>query len=67
LNFDESRVLIFAPPLTNPVSITSSFLGEKTVEYFVGVKSVRVSNKNIKATQVGFVVGGSKTMTSIGE
>jgi hypothetical protein len=48
LNFDESKVLIFTPLITNPVSTApSSFLGEKSVEYFIGVKSIKVSDKNV--------------------
>ncbi|AES62051.1 xyloglucanase-specific endoglucanase inhibitor protein [Medicago truncatula] len=43
-----SNVLIFTPFLTNPVSTTSYFLGEKTVEYIIGMKSIRVSDKNVK-------------------
>lgn len=69
LNTDESKNLIFTPLLTNPVSTApSSFLGEKSDEYFIGVKSIRVSGKNVKLNttllsidQNGF--GGTKIST----
>ncbi|GAU25834.1 hypothetical protein TSUD_30980 [Trifolium subterraneum] len=49
LNNDESKALIFTPLITNPVSTApSSFLGEKSSEYFIGVKSIKVSDKNVK-------------------
>lgn len=48
LNMDVSKVLTFTPLITNPVSTApSAFLGEPSVEYFIGVKSIRVSNKKI--------------------
>lgn len=49
LNIDVSKVLTFTPLIKNPVSTApSSFLGEPSVEYFIGVKSIRVSDKNVK-------------------
>ncbi|KAK7278401.1 hypothetical protein RJT34_23429 [Clitoria ternatea] len=48
LNIDVSKVLVFTPLVTNPVSTApSGFLGEPSVEYFIGVKSIRVSDKNV--------------------
>ncbi|CAK8572121.1 unnamed protein product [Lathyrus sativus] len=69
LNNDVSKVLTFTPLITNPVSTApSSFLGEKSSEYFIGVKSIRVSDKTVKLNttllsinQKGF--GGTKIST----
>ncbi|KAG4997745.1 Basic 7S globulin [Glycine soja] len=48
LNSDLSKVLTFTPLITNPVSTAPSyFQGEPSVEYFIGVKSIRVSDKNV--------------------
>ncbi|XP_027365956.1 basic 7S globulin-like [Abrus precatorius] len=48
LNKDVSKVLTFTPLITNPVSTApSAFLGEPSVEYFIGVKSIRISDKNV--------------------
>lgn len=47
LNMDVSKVLTFTPLIKNPVSTVSAFLGEPSVEYFIGVKSIRVSGKRV--------------------
>lgn len=48
LNQDVSKVLTYTPLITNPVSTApSAFLGEPSVEYFIGVKSIKVSEKNV--------------------
>ncbi|XP_020236535.1 basic 7S globulin [Cajanus cajan] len=69
LNMDVSKVLTFTPLITNPVSTApSAFLGEPSVEYFIGVKSIRVSGKNVplNATLLsidGNGFGGTKIST----
>ncbi|KAK7268902.1 hypothetical protein RIF29_21611 [Crotalaria pallida] len=47
LNQDVSKVLTFTPLITNKVNTVSGFLGEPSVEYFIGVKSIRVSGKKV--------------------
>ncbi|KAJ1398917.1 Xylanase inhibitor, C-terminal [Sesbania bispinosa] len=47
LNMDVSKVLTFTPLITNPVSTVTSSSGEPSAEYFIGVKSIRVSGKKI--------------------
>ncbi|KAG4908380.1 hypothetical protein AAZX31_20G196300 [Glycine max] len=48
LNSDLSKVLTFTPLISNPVSTAPSyFQGEPSVEYFIGVKSIKVSDKNV--------------------
>ncbi|KAE9619149.1 putative nepenthesin [Lupinus albus] len=47
LNMDVSKVLTFTPLITNHVNTVSGFLGEPSVEYFIGVKSIRVSGKKV--------------------
>ncbi|CAL0299912.1 unnamed protein product [Lupinus luteus] len=47
LNIDVSKVLTFTPLITNHVNTISGFLGEPSVEYFIGVKSIRVSGKRV--------------------
>ncbi|KAI4317941.1 hypothetical protein L6164_025764 [Bauhinia variegata] len=48
LNMDVSKSLTYTPLLKNPVSTAvSSFLGEPSVEYFIGVKSIKVSGKTV--------------------
>jgi hypothetical protein len=45
---DVSRNLIYTPLLINPVSTASAYFeGDKSTEYFIGVKSIKVNNKNI--------------------
>ncbi|KAF9619896.1 hypothetical protein IFM89_009678 [Coptis chinensis] len=47
-NIDISTSLIYTPLLINPVSTAGVFSqGEKSVEYFIGVKSIKVNEKSI--------------------
>ncbi|KAK7391742.1 hypothetical protein VNO78_20163 [Psophocarpus tetragonolobus] len=69
LNADLSKVLTFTPLLTNPVSTSpGSFMGEPSVEYFIGVKSIRISNKivSLNTTLLSIDsngIGGTKIST----
>ncbi|KAK7391741.1 hypothetical protein VNO78_20162 [Psophocarpus tetragonolobus] len=48
LKADVSKALTFTPLVTNPVSsVPLSIIGEPSVEYFIGVKSIRISGKNV--------------------
>ncbi|CDO98879.1 unnamed protein product [Coffea canephora] len=45
---DVSKSLIYTPLFINPVSTAGSFFqGEKSVEYFIGVKSIEVNGKPV--------------------
>ncbi|KAG9135154.1 hypothetical protein Leryth_026321 [Lithospermum erythrorhizon] len=65
-NHDLSSGLTYVPLLTNPVSTAGSYFeGESSVEYFIGVKSIRVNNADVplnttllKISSDGF--GGTK-------
>ena len=46
-NVDVSKSLTYTPLFINPVNTESGFLGDPSVEYFIGVKSIRVSEKAI--------------------
>ncbi|KAK7344050.1 hypothetical protein VNO77_13278 [Canavalia gladiata] len=69
LNMDVSKVLTFTPLLTNPVSTApSAFLGEPSVEYFIGVKSILVSDQKVPLNTTllsidGNGIGGTKIST----
>ncbi|KAK7393546.1 hypothetical protein VNO78_22104 [Psophocarpus tetragonolobus] len=46
LNVDASKFLSYTPLLMNPVSAAGTYSqGERSVEYFIGVKSIRVAEK----------------------
>ena len=47
LNSDISKVLTFTPLIINPVSTRSAFLGEPSTEFFIVVKSIRISDQNV--------------------
>ncbi|KAJ3673640.1 hypothetical protein LUZ60_005632 [Juncus effusus] len=67
--FDLSQSLTYTPLLINPVSTAATFVqGEKSVEYFIGVKSIRVDNKVLKIDQSLLTIdskgnGGTKIST----
>ncbi|QCE07583.1 hypothetical protein DEO72_LG9g2603 [Vigna unguiculata] len=69
LNEDLSKVLTFTPLITNPVSTApSSFMGEPSAEYFIGVKSIRISEKDVPLNKTLLSidrngVGGTKIST----
>lgn len=70
LNMDVSKTLTFTPLVTNPFSTSpSSFLGEPSYEYFIDVKSIRVSGKNVPLNKTLLKidtkngVGGTKIST----
>ncbi|KAF8401642.1 hypothetical protein HHK36_012588 [Tetracentron sinense] len=47
-NVDVSKNLVHTPLLINPVSTAGSyFKGEKSVEYFIGVKSIKINQKRL--------------------
>lgn len=47
-NIDVSRSLIYTPLLINPVSTASAYFeGEASVEYFIGVKSIKINGKSV--------------------
>lgn len=67
MNVDASRSLMYTPLLVNSVSTAGSYAqGERSVEYFIGVKSIKVNNKlvpNINTTLLsidGRGYGGTK-------
>ncbi|KAH9682910.1 peptidase A1 domain-containing protein [Citrus sinensis] len=69
-NVDVSKSLTYTPLIINPVEIESGFLGIPSNEYFIGVKSVKVSGKailfNAKLLSVdknGY--GGTKISTAV--
>ncbi|KAH7522372.1 hypothetical protein FEM48_Zijuj07G0131400 [Ziziphus jujuba var. spinosa] len=47
-NFDESKSLTYTPLFINPVSTAGSFFPrEKSTEYFIGVKSIKIDNQDV--------------------
>ncbi|KAF9625264.1 hypothetical protein IFM89_020850 [Coptis chinensis] len=46
-NIDVSTSLTYTPLLINPVSTASAYTIEKSTEYFIGVKSIKVNDKAI--------------------
>ncbi|KAF3326537.1 basic 7S globulin-like protein [Carex littledalei] len=49
---DVSKSLIYTPLLVNPVSTAgTSVNGEKSAEYFIGVKSIKINEKPVKLNQ----------------
>ncbi|XP_071736995.1 probable aspartic proteinase GIP2 [Rutidosis leptorrhynchoides] len=69
LNADASTNLQYTPLIKNPVSTASAFIqGDTSTEYFVGVKSIQVNEKDVpvnktllKINNTGF--GGTKIST----
>ncbi|KAK3189966.1 hypothetical protein Dsin_029527 [Dipteronia sinensis] len=67
--FDLSKSLTYTPLLINPVSTASAFsLGDKSFEYFIGVKSVNVNGKSIPLNKTLLSIdsngiGGTKIST----
>ncbi|KAG1371026.1 basic 7S globulin [Cocos nucifera] len=48
LNVDASQSLIYTPLIINPVSTAGSYVaGEKSAEYFIGVKSIKINGKTV--------------------
>ncbi|KAJ4767729.1 Eukaryotic aspartyl protease family protein [Rhynchospora pubera] len=66
---DVSKSLIYTPLLINPVSTAGTFVqGEKSAEYFIGVKSIKINEKPVKLNQTLLNidqngVGGTKIST----
>ncbi|XP_010938774.1 probable aspartic proteinase GIP2 [Elaeis guineensis] len=48
LNVDASQSLIYTPLIINPVSTAGTYVaGEKSAEYFIGVKSIKINEKTV--------------------
>ncbi|XP_060204946.1 probable aspartic proteinase GIP2 [Lycium barbarum] len=68
-NIDISKNLIFTPLITNPFGTGSvSFLNESSSEYFIGVKSIRVTGKPVTVNKKLLAIdkrgnGGTKIST----
>ncbi|XP_050217310.1 probable aspartic proteinase GIP2 [Mercurialis annua] len=64
-----NNVLTYTPLLKNPVSTAgSSFLGEASVEYFIGVESIKIAGKEVKFNKTLLSIdsegnGGTKIST----
>ncbi|KAF8394449.1 hypothetical protein HHK36_020657 [Tetracentron sinense] len=68
-NIDVSKNLIYTPLLINPVSTAGTYSqGEKSVEYFIGVKSIKINEKRLSLNTTLLSinnkgVGGTKIST----
>ncbi|ESR33072.1 hypothetical protein CICLE_v10005038mg [Citrus x clementina] len=67
-NFDVSKNLKYTPLFINKVNTASGFLGEPSVEYFIGVTSVHVNGKAVPLNKTLLSidnegVGGTKIST----
>ncbi|CAM8987814.1 unnamed protein product [Rhodiola kirilowii] len=68
-NDDLSKSLMYTPLLLNPVSTAGSyFKGEKSTDYFIGVKAIKVNEKSIKVNATLLEIssagrGGTKIST----
>ena len=68
LNFDVSKSLTYTPLFINKVNTASGFLGESSIEYFIGVTSVNVNGKTVPLNKTLLSiynegVGGTKIST----
>ncbi|RZR79434.1 hypothetical protein BHM03_00005158 [Ensete ventricosum] len=69
LNLDASQSLSYTPLLINPVSTAGTYVqGEKSVEYFIGVESIRINGKSVPLNKTLLSidkdgVGGTKIST----
>ncbi|KAJ4722376.1 Basic 7S globulin [Melia azedarach] len=67
-NVDVSKSLTFTPLFINPVNTASGFLGEPSVEYFIGITSIKVGRKAIPLNTTLLTIdsegfGGTKIST----
>ncbi|GAB4843453.1 GLC7-interacting protein 2 [Ancistrocladus abbreviatus] len=66
---DASQSLLYTPLLINPVSTASAFFqGEKSSEYFIGVKSIKINEKEVPINKTLLTIdskgnGGTKIST----
>ncbi|POO02257.1 Aspartic peptidase [Trema orientale] len=48
IDVSDTNSLTYTPLIRNPISLISSFEGEPSAEYFIGVKSIKVGEKPVK-------------------